>query len=184
MDARVEFWMPGDTLHARMGADQPPWDAWVEAGYVNAPPGRVVSYADVAHRLLEIASQNRLLAVGYDAYQIKFFEVELQRLGVTLPLIAHPQGTFKSAESLLWMPRSIELLEARLFDKTIRIERNPCLWWNAQCAAIETDRHQNRTFSKKMSRGSIDGVVSLAMSVGVATKTPEPVREYRMFVVG
>ncbi len=184
MDARVEFWIPGDTLHARMGANQPPWDAWVEAGYVHAPPGRVVSYADVAHRLLEIASQNCLLAVGYDAYQIKFFEVELQRLGVTLPLIAHPQGTFKSAESLLWMPRSIELLEGRLFDKTIRIERNPCLWWNAQCAAIETDRHQNRTFSKKMSRGSIDGVVSLAMSVGVATKTPEPVREYRMFVVG
>lgn len=33
------------------------------------------------------------------------------------------------------MPRSIELTEKRLFEKTIRIQRNPCLWWNAQCAA-------------------------------------------------
>lgn len=184
MDARVEFWTPGETLRARMGANQPPWDAWVKAGYVNASQGRVVSYADVAHRLVEIAASNRLVAVGYDAYQIKFFEVELERLGVTLPLIAHPQGTYKSAESLLWMPQSIKLLEARLFEKTIRIQRNPCLWWNAQCAAIETDRHQSRTFSKKMSRGAIDGVVALAMAVGTQQATvSEREPEYQVFFV-
>ena len=174
MDARVEFWIPGDTVQTRMGAGQPPWDAWIDAGYVHAPPGRVVSYEDVAHRLVEIASQCNLTGVAFDAYQIKFFEVELERLGVTLPLIAHPQGTLKSSESLLWMPHSIQLLEERLFEKTIRIERNPCLWWNVQCVAVETDRHNSRTFSKKKSRGSIDGVVSLAMAIGLAAAGPAP----------
>lgn len=182
MDARVEFWIPGDTVQARMGANQPPWDAWVSAGYVHAPPGRVVSYEDVAHRLAEIASQCNLLAVGFDAYQIKFFEVELQRLGVTLPLVAHPQGTLKSSESLLWMPHSIQLLEQRLFDKTIRIERNPCLWWNAQCVAVETDRHNSRTFSKKRSRGAIDGVVSLAMAVGTSQVVPNSVGTFESWL--
>jgi phage terminase large subunit-like protein len=183
MDARVEFWIPADTIQARMGPNQPPWDAWVEAGHVHASPGRVVNYADVAHRLAEIASQCNLISVGFDAYQIKFFELELQRLGITLPLVAHPQGTLKSQESLLWMPRSIELTEKRLFEKTIRIERNPCLWWNVQCAAIETDRHQNRTFSKKKSRGSVDGVVSLAMAVGTSQlEAPKP-PEFQVFFI-
>lgn len=77
MDAAVEFWIPGDTVQARMGAGQPPWDAWVEAGYVHAPPGRVVSYEAVALRLAEIAARCNLIAVAFDAYQIKFFELEL-----------------------------------------------------------------------------------------------------------
>ena len=82
------------------------------------------------------------------------------------------------------MPRSIELLEKRLFEKTIRIERNPCLWWNAQCAAIETDRHQNRTFSKKKSRGAIDGIVSLAMAVGTAESGPKAeAKSYQLFFI-
>ena len=137
----------------------------------------------MAHRLAEIASQSKLIAVGFDAYQIRFFELELQRLGITLPLIAHPQGTLKSTETMLWMPRSIELTEKRLFEKTIRIQRNPCLWWNAQCAAIETDRHQNRTFSKKRSRGAIDGVVALAMAIGTSqAEVKEPPRYQLIFV--
>jgi phage terminase large subunit-like protein len=81
------------------------------------------------------------------------------------------------------MPRSIELIEKRLFDRTIRIERNPCLWWNAQCAAIETDRHQNRTFSKKKSRGAIDGVVALAMAVGTSQAEVKQEPKYQCFFV-
>jgi len=184
MDARVEFWTPGDTVGTRTGAGQPPWSAWIDAGYVNAPPGRAIRYEHVAERLLEIAATSRLTAVAFDAYQIKFFELELERLGVTLPLIAHPQGTFKAADSKLWMPRSIEQLEQRLFDKTIRIERNPCLWWNAQCAAVESDKHQNRTFSKRKARGAIDGVVSLAMAVGTSSVEREPTPQYQCFVLG
>jgi phage terminase large subunit-like protein len=82
------------------------------------------------------------------------------------------------------MPRSIEQLEQRLFDKTIRIERNPCLWWNAQCAAVESDKHQNRTFSKRKARGAIDGVVSLAMAVGTSSVEREPTPQYQCFVLG
>jgi hypothetical protein len=67
--------------------------------------------------------------------------------------------------------------------KTIRIERNPCLWWNAQCAAIETDRHQNRTFSKKKSRGHIDGIVSLCMAVGACEVDMKPAPKYQLFFV-
>jgi phage terminase large subunit-like protein len=168
MHARVEFWTPGDTLRERLGANQPPWDAWVGAGHVHAPPGRVIRYDAVAQRLLEIAAQCNLVSVGYDEYHIKFFELELQRMGVTLPLVSHPQGGYRSKDSLLWMPRSIELLETRLLEKSIRIEKNPCLWWNSQSAALATDLRGNRTFAKKFSRGRIDGVVALAMAVGVA----------------
>lgn len=183
VDARVEFWTPGDTISSRSGPGQPPWRAWVDAGYIHAAPGRAVAYGDVAYRVMEIAQSSRLISLGFDSYQIKFFQNELDRLGLTLPLVAHPQGSYKSAESLLWMPHSIELLEKRLHEKTIRIERNPCLWYCVQCAETETDRHQNRTFSKKKSRGAIDGVVSLAMAIGVLeTHRPEkPAPKYQMF---
>ncbi|MFZ1874092.1 MAG: terminase TerL endonuclease subunit, partial [Chania sp.] len=71
-------------------------------------------------------------------------------------------------ESGLWMPHSIELLEKLIIEKKITILFNPCLRWNAANAVIEEDKSGNRVFSKRRSNGRIDGVVSLAMSVGAS----------------
>jgi len=71
------------------------------------------------------------------------------------------------------MPHSIELLEKLIIDKKITILFNPCLRWNAANAVTESDKSENRVFSKRRSNGRIDGVVALAMSVGAAEEIQE-----------
>jgi phage terminase large subunit-like protein len=47
---------------------------------------------------------------------------------------------------------------------------NPCMNWNVSNAMIEQDAAGNRKFSKQSSRFRIDGVVSLAMAIGLKSR--------------
>lgn len=163
----VEFWTPKDTLMDRARTDRVPYDAWVRKGYMNATPGSSVDYRFVAERIQEIAQIVDISAIGFDAYRIKALEKSFDD-GYPVPFVEHPQGTFKSRKSGLWMPRSIELIEKAITDKEISICKNPVLRWNAASAVLEADQKDNRTFAKKKATGRIDGVVASAMAIGVA----------------
>jgi phage terminase large subunit-like protein len=65
------------------------------------------------------------------------------------------------------MCRSIELVEQLIFDGKLRVAFNPCLRWNVHSAVIETDPKNNRVFNKRKAIGRIDGIVALAMAVGL-----------------
>jgi phage terminase large subunit-like protein len=51
----------------------------------------------------------------------------------------------------------------------IVIDASPVTYSCAANAAIDQDGQDNRCFDKKRSRGRIDGMVTVAMSVGAAT---------------
>lgn len=175
--SRTEYWTPGDTLHDRARADKVPYDIWEKAGFVNAPPGRGVDYSFVAARLAELTAQLPLYRVCFDPYRIAYLEPEIDATGAEIELIAHPQGGYKTQPKLdkygapipsLWMPRSIELLEKAVSDGRLRVQKNPCLTWNSASAVlVATDDKGNLIFSKRKSRGRIDGIVTLAMAVGL-----------------
>lgn len=185
--AGVEFWTPKDTLRERAKRDKVHYDIWEREGYVVATPGRSVDYRWVAQRLAEIQvrlPQFRRLA--FDPYRIKYLERELAEANVELKLIPHPQGYFKPREKpepdpsmpvkpndpdkvpVLWMPHSLELSEEAITEGRLRVRKNPCLRWNVASVVAVADKQNNRIFDKRKSRGRIDGVVALAMAVGLA----------------
>ncbi|WP_413732332.1 terminase large subunit [Sodalis sp. RH20] len=164
----VEFWTPKDTMLDRAKTDHVPYDSWVRDGYVHAPPGKAVNYGFVAVRIGELTAMFNIRCLAFDQYRIKYLEPELEKESVSVVLIPHGQGYFKAQGSGLWMPRSIEVFEEKLNDKTIIIRRNPCLRWNAASAVLEADQKDNRIFAKKKSTGRIDGVVASAMAIGAA----------------
>lgn len=166
--ALVEFWTPKDTLLDRARVDRVPYDAWVRDGYMRAPPGTAIDLGFVAKRIAQLAPMFDIRKIAYDRYHIEYLTPELDDEGVTVPLVPHGQGFGKSADSGLWMPHSIELLEGLISDKDIIIQLNPCLRWNAANAVTEEDKNENRVFSKRRSNGRIDGIVALAMAVGAA----------------
>ncbi|WP_440492743.1 terminase TerL endonuclease subunit, partial [Serratia ureilytica] len=166
--ALVEFWTPRDTLHDRARNDRVPYDSWVREKYLHAPKGSAIDYGFVSKRVAELAALFDIQSIAFDRYHMDYLEPELLDEGVTVPLVPHGQGFGKSAESGLWMPHSIELLEQLITEKEITILFNPCLRWNAANAVIEEDKSGNRVFSKRRSNGRIDGVVGLAMAVGAA----------------
>lgn len=172
-NAAVEFWTPKEGLLDRAKRDRVPYDLWVDQGFITATPGRSVDYAWVAARLGELQQEIGLRRVAFDPYRIKYLERELEALSIEIELIPHGQGFYKAAESGLWMPRSIELLEDGLAAGTLKIKPNPALNFAAASAVHESDPKANRIYTKRRSKGRIDGVVALAMARGLADEGKE-----------
>jgi phage terminase large subunit-like protein len=166
--AVAEFWTPGDTLLTRATRDRVPYDVWVREGYLNAVPGETLDYAPIAERIIELAAGLNVRAIAFDRYKIAYLKADMGEAGYTLPLIEHPQGFLKPKESPLWMPESINQLEAAVLAGRIKVKRNPVMTWNAASAVIESDRQNNRVFTKRRSLARIDGIVACAMGVGAA----------------
>jgi phage terminase large subunit-like protein len=173
-DAWVEAWTPGDTLAERALRDNVPYDLWVKDGFLNAAPGRMVRFDFVAARLAELVGLYEIAAVAYDSYGFKrHFEPELDSLGVTLPIVEHPQGGKKKGAQGLWMPGSKLILEQLILEKRIRLRRSPVLISAMMSATTENDPFGNFWFSKRKAVNRIDALVALAMAVGAATAQAE-----------
>lgn len=169
-DAITFFWTPKDTLADREDKDRAPYTSWVRDEHLIAIDGRVIDYAWVAIKIGAIQEDWDLQAIGYDPHKIEYLEKALDELNIDVVLIPHSQGFFKPKDGI-WMPKSVEELEEQIESRTIRIERNPVMTWCAASAVVVMDEHENKKFSKKKATGRIDGVVSLAMAIGVATQS-------------
>ena len=168
-DAWVEAWTPLDTLAARSLRDQAPYDVWVEKGWLTAVRGKAVRPDFVAARIAEVSADFNILAIGYDAYAFrKNFEPELDAVGITAPLIEHPQGgKRRAAESGLWMPGSLKALEEMILDRRIRLLKSPVLISAMMGSTVEADPFDNRWLSKRKATVRIDPAVALAIAVGI-----------------
>jgi phage terminase large subunit-like protein len=167
--AVVEFWTPADTLGERSSRDRVPYALWVAGGHVTATPGRAVDYAFVAQRISELQAERSLNRIAYDPYRIKYLERDIDELGLDVELVPHGQGYARSADSGLWMPRSVELLEELIGKGKLRVRKNPALTYAAASAVHIADPKANRIYDKRRSTGRIDGMVALAMAIGAST---------------
>lgn len=170
--AAVEYWTPGDTLRARAERDSVPYDVWHKQGHLQIEPGATLSYGPIARRVSDLCDALPVSCLVFDRWRMAYLRKELDAIGVSVPLVEHPQGWVKVTNSALWMPQSINELESSVLKKRLQVLRNPVLTWNSASAVVKTDDQQNRIFSKRKSTGRIDGLVALAMGVG-RIKSPE-----------
>lgn len=188
-DAFVDFWLPKIGLHDKIKRDRVPYDLWAKNGYLRLTEGEVIKLAPIAKRMAEVADHVRLEGIAYDRYRHKELSGNMSDLGIELPMIEHPQGfrrvgkinaegslqapmdeTGKPAENPLWMPASVQELENAIIEQRIRVAMNPVLRWNASSTVIRMDPAgtDNKIFDKSKSLSRIDGIVALAMAVGIA----------------
>ena len=192
--ARVRFFTAADTLIDRDDYSSGHLSYWAEKGLIETTPGRILNYRLPARVLGELAGRYDIQGVAYDRYHVTRFEQALEDEEIEfytgqpgssqgLHLVDHPQGFLRSKRdsSALWMPASIQALENRLLatKPTIAVEAQPVLRWNLAAAAVKRNESNAIRFDKRLARsrsqGSIDGLVALAMAVGLADHTaPEP----------
>lgn len=185
--AWIEAWTPGDTLSERERQDKQPYSVWVDKGFLNKTPGKVIRLEWPAAHLAQLTQDYSLVKAAYDRYAFKAFEKECDELGLDIPFIEHPQGGKRKARPTpeeveeakargedppegLWMPGSLAKLETLILEGRIRLLRNPVLVSAIMSAATETDPFNNRWFSKIKATNRIDALVALAMAVGAATR--------------
>lgn len=159
---------PADSLQARVREDRAPYDVWSEQGFVTATPGKVVRLDFVAQDLVDMAGEFVIAAVAYDRWLIRRFDECLDELGVTLPLMEHPQGTNRRKESPLWMPESIDHFENLILEKRLRIQVNPALRSAVASSTFWTSPAGLRRFEKQRATARIDLAVAAAMAIGAA----------------
>lgn len=178
--AHVEGFIPQDGLAQKALEDRAPYDVWVDQGYLTATPGKVTRLDYVAQRLVELEQSFGIKQVAYDMWLIKRFAEELDALGVSFPLVEHPQGWNARKDSPLRMPDSINALEQLILEKRLRVSVNPALRSAVASAAFIHSPTGMRRFAKNQATARIDMAVALAMAVGAAVGA-EPKPEHREF---
>jgi phage terminase large subunit-like protein len=184
--SKTWFWTPRDTLKERAKADRAPYQVWVDQGHLEAVPGPRISYRWVADALANLCAQYAPLQIGCDQYGLEQLQDQLVEIDVALPCVVHPQGFNRriigkrddeadgtaqtgAEEIVLWMPDSINKLEAAMLEERIAVDPNPVMTMCAAGVVFEQNRTGHRMFAKNKATTRIDGMVSLAMSIGVAT---------------
>lgn len=162
----VYFWVPRDRLQEREKTDRVPYATWHRQGFIEAPEGRAIDIRAIARRLAEITQHFNLQGVAYDRWHIEVLKRILSDEGLDLPLVDWGQG-FQS------MGPAVDALEVIILEETLRHDGNPVLTWCASNAAVAMDPAGNRKLDKARSVERIDGMVALAMAVGLHAKKPK-----------
>ena len=160
------FWTPENGLSDRAKRDRQPYDVWVKQGYMATTPGATVDYEYIAQDISHIFSQLNVQQIAYDRWRIDILTKELNNLGVELPLVEFGQG-FKD------MSPAIDTLESELLNGRIAHGNHPVLTMCAANAMITKDTAGNRKLDKHKATGRIDGIVAMAMALGIAARHDE-----------
>lgn len=181
--SRTWYWTTKRGLPERAIADKAPYEEWVEAGLMTATDSATIDMTFVAAQVEAICAEHDVIELVFDPAKMADFETACETNGFAawrykgpteptgegLRMVAHAQGKrvmFEDKQHC--MPRSIQRLEDRIFNKSITIDGSPVTYSCAANAALDTDGQDNRCFDKKRSRGRIDGIVTIAMGVGAA----------------
>lgn len=164
---RPYFWTPQTGLADRARRDRSPYTEWARQGLLRTTPGASVDYAHVAAEIAELLADLDVQAIAFDRWRMDVMQGELDRLGVRLPLVPFGQG-FKD------MAPALDTLEAELLQGRIAHGMHPVLSLCAANATTTKDPAGNRKLDKMRSTGRIDGLVALAMAMGVAQTVPVP----------
>lgn len=160
------FWTPQEGLGERARRDRAPYDVWARQGFLRTTPGASVDYSAVALDIAEIVAGLDVHAIAFDRWRMDVLQRELERLGLSLPLVPFGQG-FKD------MSPALDTLEAELLNHRIAHGMHPVLTMCAANATTTRDPAGNRKLDKSKATGRVDGMVALAMALGVA-QTAEP----------
>lgn len=155
-----QFFLPRDGLRDKAKAEKVPYDTWADQGYLTPIDGPVIVPAIVAQAVAEAAQKYDIQMIAYDRWRINDFQRELDAIGVQVPMSPFGQG-FKD------MAPAVDKLERLIAERQVRHGGNPILNMCAANAVAERDPAGNRKLNKSKSVGKIDGLVALAMALGV-----------------
>ena len=163
-DVHSTFWLPEDGLAEKSRADRVPYDQWAAEGCLLTTPGRAIEYEFVAQHLRDLFDRCDVIAIAFDRYNMRFLKPWLEKVGFSPEELER----FKEfGQGFVSMSPAIRELEAKLLAKKLRHGNHKVLEMCAANAQTVSDPAGNRKFTKQKTTGRIDGMVALAMAVGV-----------------
>jgi len=164
------FWLPSEGLAEKSRADRVPYDLWHQQGFLQTTPGASIEYEFVAHRLREVFDRYNVRALAFDRYNMRFLKPWLERVGFTPEEL---ERFIEFGQGFQSMSPALREMESLLLARRLRHGNHPVLTMCAANATVVTDPAEQRKFTKGKATGRIDGMVALAMAVGVMPNAPE-----------
>ena len=164
------FWLPEEGLEQKAQVDRAPYDLWLKQGYLQTTPGRTVAYEYVAHFLRELFNRYKIRKLAFDRWNFRHLQPWLVQAGFSEPFIKEHFVEF--GQGFQSMSPALRELSQILLDKNMCHGNHPVLKSCVANTIIVIDDAKNRKPSKRKSTGRIDGLVALAMAVGVAPLQP------------
>lgn len=170
------FWLPEHGLVDKAKADKVPYDAWAKAGLLNTTPGKAIEYRHVAQYLRRIFDQNDVQLFGFDRYLMSFLmewlKKEDEKTGRPLFSQDELDKFVEFGQGTASMTPALRDLEVKLLNEQLKHGNHPVLTMCANNSKVVGDSGA-RKFDKKTARGRIDGMVALAIAVGVMPQETE-----------
>lgn len=179
-DVHPTFWLPDAGLAEKSRQDRVPYDVWAGDGSLQTTPGASIEYEYVAEHLRGVFDRCTVRAIAFDRYNMKFLRPWLEKVGFTEEEL---ERFVEFGQGFVSMSPALRELESLLLSKKIRHGAQPVLTMCANNAVVTTDPAGNRKLNKAKSTGRIDGLVALAMAVGVMpTITDDGIGNYMAFI--
>lgn len=163
------FWLPEQGLKEKSEKDKVPYNVWKEQGFLQTTPGKTVQYRHVAKVLRQIFVDFDVELIAFDRYHMQQLRPWLDEADMPIQnidaFVEYGQGT-KS------MTPALRELEVMLTESHLRHGNHPILSMCAHNCRVVGDS-EARKFDKKTARGRIDGMVALAMAIGVMPQKVE-----------
>lgn len=160
------FWLPNEGLVEKSRLDRVPYDVWAKQGFLQTTDGPTIKYEEVAKILRELFNNYNIRKLAFDRWNMGHLKPWLEKAGFSPTMIEERFVEF--GQGTQSMSPALRSLEELLRDKLIAHGNHPVLAMCAACAVVEGKDDANRRLSKNKSSGRIDGLVALAMAVGVA----------------
>lgn len=164
-----QFWLPEEGLREKSRKDRVPYDLWAKQGLLNTTPGRAIEYEYIAECLRGVFDRCDVQVMAFDRALFQHLRQWLVKAGFSedelAKFVPYGQGT-------LSMTPALRELEVRLLGEKLRHGNHPILEMCAKNATVVGDSGA-RKFDKRKQTRRIDGMVALAMAVGVLPQAVE-----------
>lgn len=173
------FWLPKEGLAEKSRKDRVPYDLWEKQGFLYTTPGKAIEYEFVAEYLRGFFDRFDVQTLGFDRALMNFLKPWLIKAGFSEDELAK----FKEfGQGTLSMTPALRELEVKLLNQSLRHGNQPVLSMCAANAKVVGESGA-RKFDKKRARGRIDGMVALAMAVGVMPAEIEAPTDYEIHLI-
>jgi phage terminase large subunit-like protein len=176
-----KFWLPAEGLADKARGDRVPYDQWAKEGHIVAAPGKSIDYEYIAQQLFDDFKRLNIRKIGFDRWNFRHLRPCLLRAGFTEALIDERFVEF--GQGFQSMSQALRTLESEILNGRVAHGDHPVLKMCAANAVVQTDPAGNRKLTKVKSSGRIDGMVALAMAMGVVPEQEEPPRDFKFFYI-
>lgn len=132
---------------------------WIKKGYIKQTDKPTIDYQYIAERVAYYVDNFEVVSLGYDKWNSSQLVPDLQ-LNLGLYCKQCPQNT-----AFFNLP--LKFIEKFIMEEKIILGRNPVLRWMFTNVILYYDGNANIKIMKNKSLDSVDGVVALAMAMGM-----------------